>query len=550
MDVPNLPSISTKATPSEIRNAFNILRNWFKSLKESGFGTTATVGTSGGSADLPDALDPYLDTSSPPKLTGFVVSGAFRTIELSWIDPAYLYYSHVEIWRADTDNLGQAVLIGTTEANVYPDTPSQASLSKTYYYWIRCVSIAGNEGPFNATVGTPGSTADDPSYVLELLQNGKWKPLTAVSLNAYGYATRPNGRAYKATVAGTTGTTEPVWPTTVGQTVVDGTVTWSCDADLELESPFMVGLVNGVVRMVLRDVLIGDETVTNSKVHSLSADKLYAAVGTIAEIIIGSGHITNAMIANILQSTNYVPGLAGWIINKNGDVEFNAGVFRGAVQFLAGSGGYGNLSDRPTSLAGISQTDATTLAGANSRSITALNNAATAQSSADYAYSYAAPAYTRMMNWTRTGTTLIDGGKLYTDDAFIYSAMIHDAQVGTLKIAGNAVTIPVSVYTEASVSAGTVQSATITTDGTFPILIFGSIVLSLNSSPGTIMIQRDGSTIWSRVISVQQFQTYEGMITPELTDQPSSGTYTYSIVVSGNLAYASNRCLTLMGVKR
>jgi hypothetical protein len=37
-----------------------------------------------------------------------------------------------------------------------------------------------------------------------------------------------NGFWYKCTVAGTSGGVEPTWPTTAGNTVVDGTVTWTC----------------------------------------------------------------------------------------------------------------------------------------------------------------------------------------------------------------------------------------------------------------------------------------------------------------------------------
>lgn len=35
-----------------------------------------------------------------------------------------------------------------------------------------------------------------------------------------------NGRSYKCTIAGTSGGTEPTWPTTPNGTVVDGAVTW------------------------------------------------------------------------------------------------------------------------------------------------------------------------------------------------------------------------------------------------------------------------------------------------------------------------------------
>jgi hypothetical protein len=50
---------------------------------------------------------------------------------------------------------------------------------------------------------------------------------TAYSLNAYVLPATPNGYVYKATTAGTSGGSVPTYPTTVGSTVVDGTVTWT-----------------------------------------------------------------------------------------------------------------------------------------------------------------------------------------------------------------------------------------------------------------------------------------------------------------------------------
>lgn len=62
--------------------------------------------------------------------------------------------------------------------------------------------------------------------------NSSWTASTVTSLNAIRHATAQN-RTYfflKCTTAGTTGTTEPVWPTTDGGTVVDGTVVWTAYA--------------------------------------------------------------------------------------------------------------------------------------------------------------------------------------------------------------------------------------------------------------------------------------------------------------------------------
>ena len=59
-----------------------------------------------------------------------------------------------------------------------------------------------------------------------------WLASTVMSLNDLRRTTAKNGYRYKVTVAGTTAATEPTWPTSVGATVVDGTVTWINDGEL------------------------------------------------------------------------------------------------------------------------------------------------------------------------------------------------------------------------------------------------------------------------------------------------------------------------------
>lgn len=53
-----------------------------------------------------------------------------------------------------------------------------------------------------------------------------WVTGTAYSEGDIIIPTTRNGRRYRATTAGTSGTAEPTWPTATGGTVVDGGVTW------------------------------------------------------------------------------------------------------------------------------------------------------------------------------------------------------------------------------------------------------------------------------------------------------------------------------------
>ncbi len=54
-----------------------------------------------------------------------------------------------------------------------------------------------------------------------------WAASTPYLLGASVMPTTPNGYYYTVTTAGTSGTTQPVWPTTKGSTVTDGTVVWT-----------------------------------------------------------------------------------------------------------------------------------------------------------------------------------------------------------------------------------------------------------------------------------------------------------------------------------
>jgi hypothetical protein len=55
-----------------------------------------------------------------------------------------------------------------------------------------------------------------------------WSASAAVSAGALRRPTTTNNRVYQAGGSGTTGATEPTWPTTIGATVADNGITWTC----------------------------------------------------------------------------------------------------------------------------------------------------------------------------------------------------------------------------------------------------------------------------------------------------------------------------------
>lgn len=56
----------------------------------------------------------------------------------------------------------------------------------------------------------------------------RWQAATAYALGDQRLPPAPNGYYYQVTVAGTSASSAPAWPTTIGNTVTDGGVTWRC----------------------------------------------------------------------------------------------------------------------------------------------------------------------------------------------------------------------------------------------------------------------------------------------------------------------------------
>ena len=222
----------------------------------------ARIGRQGTVLSPGGALGGVPDLTSPPVPTGFSASGAIQSIILDWTDALTLYgnHSYTEIWRADTDDLGAAVLVGQSPSFVWAD---QVGTGLTKYYWIRFVSAANIVGPFNSTAGTVATTG----FVL----TGDLADLAVTS-----------GKIAAAAVTGSKVAAAAIGNTQLAALAVDAAKL----ADSAVTATKIANLAVGTAA-------IADAAIGSAKIAS-------AAVGSaaIANLAVATGHIQDAAIVN------------------------------------------------------------------------------------------------------------------------------------------------------------------------------------------------------------------------------------------------------------
>jgi len=120
-----------------------------------------------------------------------------------------------------------------------------------------------------------------------------WAANTVYNLNDIRVPTVGNGHRYIVTGAGTShATTEPVWPTGTGATVVDGTVTWTEDGtigaeDVTIERSIITGRFSGIA--ILSSAIV-NEHLDNAAIQLKTAVDIsvgeagaYKAIGKLLE---------------------------------------------------------------------------------------------------------------------------------------------------------------------------------------------------------------------------------------------------------------------------
>lgn len=103
-------------------------------------------------------VDGVVDLTVPPDVTSFSGTGTFQKIILSWDLAQFGNFAFTEVWRHTSNNLGSAIRIDTTRAQVWSDT---VDFNSDFYYWVRHVSTSNIVGQFAGAVNVTTSKITD-----------------------------------------------------------------------------------------------------------------------------------------------------------------------------------------------------------------------------------------------------------------------------------------------------------------------------------------------------------------------------------------------------
>lgn len=163
LNIPSLPS----SVDVNVRRAIEAIKAFVTGQSSDIDALSASIASQGVAASDGTIVDPQIISSIPPQPLNVTATGGFAKILIQWDDPNYKYFSYAEVYRNTSNNLGTAVMIGTSNGQMYSDDPPNSSIAVTYYYWVRFVSTAAIKGGYSAVASA--HTASDPTYALEIL---------------------------------------------------------------------------------------------------------------------------------------------------------------------------------------------------------------------------------------------------------------------------------------------------------------------------------------------------------------------------------------------
>jgi hypothetical protein len=277
----------------------------------------------------------------PPAPTNVAADAAIQNVIVTWDNPEYPAHAYAEVWGADTDDLGTAVLLGQAPGAIYTDPLGPG---KTRYYWVRFVNTQFTTGPYNALSGTDATTPQDLEYVMDLLaaEYGDTSEAPFFQLNTpqvIGGVTIPAGTYIKsgfiydgvitnakignaavdnakianaaistAKIADANITTAKIASANITTALIaNAAVTNALVADAAITTAKIADAnitAAKIANATITNAKIADATIESAKIVSLSADKVDAA--TLSAITADLGSITAGTATFALDANNYL----------------------------------------------------------------------------------------------------------------------------------------------------------------------------------------------------------------------------------------------------
>ena len=165
-----------------------------------------------------DTVDGY-DTSTTPAASSIPVSGEDGKIDDGWLNlENYVPHGVMFPYGGDSAPTGWLACDGSAVSR------------ETYSDLFTAISTTFGEGDGSTTFNVPDLRGRPPIGAGQLTPP-IWVKGTVYTAGYYVKATASYNYVYECTVGGTShASTEPSWPTSVGGTVTDNTVTWTCRA--------------------------------------------------------------------------------------------------------------------------------------------------------------------------------------------------------------------------------------------------------------------------------------------------------------------------------
>lgn len=457
-------------------------------------------GTEIGPADTAIDNEPPGSTLIPPRPADFEAIGSFGYVVLTWGIPGDLYLNHAftNVYRGEDDNFANAEMIGRDAGMMYTDHVREVEEEGVgFYYWITFTSTEDVEGPPNNTSGTYAEVIPDIGFLMDRLSSDIDDSKLAQSflerLPGYQETVSDSGDIYTLTLnqdgyisglgAYNDGTTSDF-------TIIADRFWVAPPGSQARRKPFIIQ--DG--KVYIDTAVIREASIQEGQLGPISFGKITDGSGTPVTTVAGKlkGELIQAENLRVAQaaifygnvfSNNYQAGESGWAIYQSGDFEINQGRIRESVQ--VGNSTMGDI-------------------------------------------------VSNMDNWRRPGSTLIDGNKIFTGDAY----------VDTLQIKGQAVTFPASSYAAGTYTVGTswttVRSLTVDIEGGKVQIMGGFTFLCLPDANDDVFVRarlRIGSTtVWNGYVGnsfrvLDRFNNYflngnNGFYF--LNQQPNYSTATYN----------------------